>query len=198
MIITAGKIIKVNPADMETLKNYASLKIKISGSGEGFLLMNNKKFTWHAGVGPVYVILIFLLTSGALYMERLNYFSGGVIPVMKIPLLIIGIVLISIGAVLWTGAVFIEKINSKVEESKLVTTGAYAWVRNPIYSAISMVLTGILCLQNNLFLLIIPIIYWLLLSIIVRKEETVLEEKFGSEYLLYKSKVNRCIPWFPE
>jgi len=24
-----------------------------------------------------------------------------------------------------------------------------------------------------------------------------LEKKSGDEYLLYKSKVNRCIPWFP-
>ncbi len=159
--------------------------------------MNNKKFTWHAGVGPVYVIFIVLLTSGALYIERLGYFSAGVIPEMKIPLLAAGIFLISTGAILWIGAVFIEKVNSKVEENKLVTTGAYAWVRNPIYSAISIVLTGVLCFYNNLFLLVIPFLYWLLLSIIVRKEETVLEGKFGSEYLLYKSKVNRCIPWFP-
>jgi protein-S-isoprenylcysteine O-methyltransferase Ste14 len=100
------------------------------------------------------------------------------------------------GAVLWSGAVFISKINSMVEDNKLVKTGVYAWVRNPIYSAISNVLTGILCLYNNMFLLVMPFIYWL--SIIVRNEETVLEKKFGSEYLLYKSKVNRCIPWFPE
>ncbi len=160
--------------------------------------MANKKFTWHAGVGPVYVILIFLLTAGALYLEKLDYLSSGVIPLMKVPLLVIGIISITAGVVLWTGAVFVEKINSKVGDNKLVTTGAYAWVRNPIYSAISIVLTGILCLQNNIFLLVIPFIYWLLLSIIVKKEETVLEKKFGSEYLLYKSKVNRCIPWFPE
>lgn len=160
--------------------------------------MGNKKFTWHAGVGPVYVIIIFLLTGGALYIEKLNYLSSGVIPEMKIPLLVAGVALILTGAVLWIGAVFISKINSKVEDNRLVTTGAYAWVRNPIYSAISIVLTGILCFYNNLFLLAIPFIYWLLLSIIVRKEEVFLEKKFGSEYLLYKSKVNRCIPWFPE
>jgi protein-S-isoprenylcysteine O-methyltransferase Ste14 len=160
--------------------------------------MDKKKFTWHAGVGPVYVIIIFLLTAVALYMENLNYLSSGVIPEMKIPLLVAGVVLILTGAVLWTGAVFISKINSKVEENKLVTTGIYAWVRNPVYSAIAIVLTGILCLYNNMFLLVMPFIYWLLLSIIVRKEEAVLEEKFASEYLLYKSKVNRCIPWFPE
>jgi len=36
------------------------------------------------------------------------------------------------------------------------------------------------------------------LSIIVKKEEIILEKIFGKEYLIYKSKVNRCIPWFPK
>ncbi|WP_113672145.1 methyltransferase family protein [Vallitalea guaymasensis] len=71
-------------------------------------------------------------------------------------------------------------------------------VRNPIYSAFAIVFTGILCLYNNLLLLIFPFTYWLLLSIIVKKEEIILEKIFGKEYLIYKSKVNRCIPWFPK
>nr|WP_278286433.1 MULTISPECIES: methyltransferase [Clostridium] len=56
-------------------------------------------------------------------------------------------------------------------ENKLVITGAYAWVPNPIYSAFAITFTGILCIQNNLFLIILPLIYWLLLTIIVQKKE---------------------------
>lgn len=117
---------------------------------------------------------------------------------MKTPLLIIGILLIVLGIVLWIQGAIISKIDKNISENKLVTTGAYAWVRNPIYSAFTLVLTVILCTQNNLFLLLFPLIYWLFLSIIVRKEEVILEKTFGEEYLIYKSKVNRCIPWFPK
>jgi protein-S-isoprenylcysteine O-methyltransferase Ste14 len=144
------------------------------------------------------VIFIFILTIGVIYIGRLKYFSMGVVPIMKIPLLIIGIMLIVLGVILWVQAVAISRINKIVEENKLVTTGVHAWVRNPIYSAFTIIFTGILCLQNNLLLLVVPFIYWLFFSMIVRKEEFVLEKKFGEEYLLYKSKVNRCIPWFPK
>lgn len=160
--------------------------------------MNKKKHTWHAGVGPIYVLFIFIVTIGAIYIGRLKYFLIGVIPIMKIPLLIVGSILIIVGTMIWIQAVVISQINKKVEESKLVTTGVYAWVRNPIYSAFTIIFTGILCLQNNLVLLVVPFIYWVFLSMIVRKEEVVLEKKFGEEYLTYKSKVNRCIPWFPK
>lgn len=160
--------------------------------------MNKKKHMSRAGVGPIYVMLIFILTVCAVYIGKLKFFSIGVVHVMKIALLIIGILLIVLGIILWGQAVIISRIDKNITENKLVTTGAYAWVRNPIYSAFTIVFTGILCLQNNLLLLVLPFIYWLFLTIIVRKEEIVLEKTFGQEYLIYKSKVNRCIPWFPK
>lgn len=153
---------------------------------------------WHAGVGPFYVISIFILTIGAIYIGRFNCFLIGVLPIMKLPLLIVGIIFIVLGIILWVQAAIISQINKKVDENKLITTGVYAWVRNPIYSAFTIIFTGILCLQNNLLLLVVPFIYWLFLSRIVRKEEVFLKKKFGEEYALYKSKVNRCIPWFPK
>jgi protein-S-isoprenylcysteine O-methyltransferase Ste14 len=160
--------------------------------------MNKKKHMPYFGVGPIYVILIFILTVGAVYIGKLKCFSVGVVHIMKIPLFIIGIVFIILGIILWVQAVIISQIDKNITENKLVTTGAYAWVRNPIYSAFAIVFTGIICLQNNLLLLVFPFIYWLFLSIVVIKEEIILEKIFGQEYLMYKSKVNRCIPWFPK
>lgn len=160
--------------------------------------MNKQNHMSYFGVGPIYVIVTFILTAIAVYIGKMQYFSIGKIQIMKIPLCILGIVLIVLGIVLWVQAVIISRIDKNITENKLLTTGAYAWVRNPIYSAFTIVFTGILCVQNNLILLVLPFIYWLFLSIIVKKEETVLEKTFGQEYLIYKSKVNRCIPWFPK
>ena len=160
--------------------------------------MNKQNHMSYFGVGPIYVIVTFILTAIAVYIGKMQYFSIGKIQIMKIPLFILGIVLIVLGIVLWVQAVIISRIDKNITENKLLTTGAYAWVRNPIYSAFTIVFTGILCVQNNLILLVLPFIYWLFLSIIVKKEETILEKIFGQEYLIYKSKVNRCIPWFPK
>ena len=160
--------------------------------------MNKQNHMSYFGVGPIYVIVTFILTAIAVYIGKMQYFSIGKIQIMKIPLFILGIVLIVLGIALWVQAVIISRIDKNITENKLLTTGAYAWVRNPIYSAFTIVFTGILCVQNNLNLLVLPFIYWLFLSIIVKKEETVLEKTFGQEYLIYKSKVTRCIPWFPK
>lgn len=159
--------------------------------------MSEKKHMSYFGVGPIYVILTLIITVAAVYIGKMECFLAGVISIMKLPLYIAGVILIVLGVILWVQAVLISKIDKNISENKLVTTGAYAWVRNPIYSAFTIIFTGVLCLQNNLFLLIFPFVYWILMSILVRKEEVVLEKTFGREYLLYKSKVNRCIPWFP-
>jgi len=144
----------------------------------------------------MYVTLILIITVAAVYIGKMESFSTGVITIMKFPLCILGVILIALGVILWVQAVLISKIDKNISENKLVTTGAYALVRNPIYSAFAIIFTGVLCLQNNVFLLIFPFVYWILMSILVRKEEVVLEKIFGQEYILYKSKVNRCIPWF--
>ena len=159
--------------------------------------MNEKNHMSYFGVGPIYVMVTFVLTVIAIYIEKLKYFSIGKIQIMKIPFLILGSVLIILGIILWVEAVIISKIDKNITENKLVTTGVYAWVRNPIYSAFTIAFTGVLFLQNNLILLVFPLIYWFILTEIVKKEEKVLEKTFGQEYLIYKSKVNRCIPWFP-
>ena len=56
------------------------------------------------------------------------------------------------GIALWIYAVPISKIDDGIKENRLVTTGAYALVRNPIYSAAMIACTGvILIIRNFLF-----------------------------------------------
>lgn len=160
--------------------------------------MKEKKHMSYFGVGPIYVTVIFIITIVAIYISKMEYFSAGAISILKFPLFIVGIILIALGIILWIQAVLISKIDRNIAKNKLVITGAYAWVRNPIYSAFAIIFTGVLCLWNNLFLLINPFIYWVFMSILIRKEEEVLEKTFGQEYIKYKLKVNRCIPWFPK
>ncbi|MFL0198527.1 hypothetical protein ACJDU8_23655 [Clostridium sp. WILCCON 0269] len=106
--------------------------------------MNKKNHMSYFGVGPIYVILTFILTVIAVYIGKLKCFSIGIIQIMKIPLLLTGIVLIILAIILWVQAVIISKIDKNIAENKLVTTGVYAWVRNPIYSAFTIIFTGIL------------------------------------------------------
>jgi len=78
--------------------------------------------------------------------------------------------------------------------SHLITTGLYAWSRNPIYAAFCLLNIGVGCYLNSL---------WILLSflpsalavyhIAIRKEEAYLTLKFDAQYLIYKDKVRRWL-----
>lgn len=108
----------------------------------------------------------------------------------------LAIVLILDAAFLWLAAVRISKINEKIENNKLETEGVYALVRHPIYSAWLQICTALILFSQNILLLILPVIFWIVLSIVISKtEEKWLKEKFGNDYVLYAQNTNRFVPF---
>ena len=106
---------------------------------------------------------------------------------------------ILLGVILWIQAVFSQKVVKAIKDNILLTKGVYAVVRNPIYSAFFFVFTGMLLIEANLWLLILPIVFWLYMTILLKlTEEKWLKEAFGQEYNEYCAKVNRVFPWFPK
>ena len=145
------------------------------------------------GVGPIYVISCLILTIIALIFNCYK-----IIPVLKfldLFMIILGILCITIGVILWLSAVLVTQIDRKIKEGKLITTGIYSIVRNPIYSAFLFIFTGIIFLVNNIYLLVLPITFWIYLTILLKlTEEKWLEDKFTDEYDRYSKNVNRVIP----
>ncbi len=160
--------------------------------------MSDKKPLSQYGIGPYYAALTFGVTLAALLM---NHF--GILPVLqvqsaKLLVRLLGDFCIAIGAVMWFNAVIVMNIGGHIRKNELVTSGAYAWVRNPIYSAIMLVLWGLLLWSGNLLLLVLCPVYYLLMTVMVKStEEKWLTDLYGAEYLAYCERVNRCIPWFP-
>lgn len=149
------------------------------------------------GVGPIYVISCLIITILGYFLSKTELLESGDLKTIKFISLIIGGVFIIIGVVLWVYAVVVQKISSEIKNDKLVTSGVYSIVRNPIYSAFFLIFTGVLISAHNLYLFIFPIIFYLFLTILMQHtEEKWLLEKFGVEYEEYCSKVNRVIPWF--
>lgn len=73
--------------------------------------------------------------------------------------------------------------------------GVYSIVRNPIYSAFYLLCLGIILVENNLILLIIPVLGYVYMTIILKNtEEKWLYTLYGEKYKEYCKKVNRCIP----
>ncbi|ARN80082.1 methyltransferase family protein [Methylocystis bryophila] len=78
--------------------------------------------------------------------------------------------------------------------TSLVTGGAFAFSRNPIYLAMAAAVVAIAALANSLwFLLLAGPTALALQKIAIEPEERYLERKFGSEYLNYKVRVRRWL-----
>ena len=147
------------------------------------------------GVGPIYVITCLILTIAGICLHLNGYIYQGKLRQGKIFFIIAGIFMIILGIYLWIQAVIIQKINKKVSEKKLITTGVYSIVRNPVYSAFTFIFTGLLLFTTNYILLILPFVFWAILTILMKNtEEKWLKNEFGEEYEIYLKKVNRVIP----
>ncbi|MDO4324114.1 MAG: isoprenylcysteine carboxylmethyltransferase family protein [Lachnospiraceae bacterium] len=151
------------------------------------------------GVGPVYGAVIILLTVLGIRLTRAGIVPAARYGIFRIPLAIVGIILILLGTWMWYSAVFRAKVEEHITGNTLATTGIYAWVRNPIYSAFLLACTGALLLANNLWLLILPVVFWLYLTVLMKcTEEKWLAALHGEKYADYCRQVNRCIPWPPK
>lgn len=141
-----------------------------------------------------------LLVFGSLWLDKFlpvklalavptNFF-------LSVPVLIIGATLC-----LWTIYGFLKARGSPVPVNppqRLVTTGLYSWVRNPMLLGWIIMLFGVGILLNSISLIFIFTPLFILLNVLYLKavEEKEMEKKFGQEYVKYKESVPMFIPRF--
>ena len=78
---------------------------------------------------------------------------------------------------------------------RLVTYGAFAWMRNPLYVGNFLIWIGFVIGSGVLWFLPVAVVLFAIeYSLIVRYEEGVLESTFGEEYIAYKRVTPRWIP----
>jgi protein-S-isoprenylcysteine O-methyltransferase Ste14 len=77
------------------------------------------------------------------------------------------------------------------QAKRLVTTGIYSHIRNPIYVFSALGITGLLLFLNLPYLLLLLFVLIPLQIFRARREAQVLEERFGDEYRRY-----RAAKWF--
>jgi protein-S-isoprenylcysteine O-methyltransferase Ste14 len=125
-----------------------------------------------------------LMPITRLFTEPWNY-GGGV-------LIVLGIVM----AV--TAASLFRRADTPVipfrPSTALVTTGWYRFTRNPMYLGMVLVASGVAIVQGSLGAWIpVPVFVAVLQLRFIRGEEEFLEEIFGEDYRVFKSKVRRWL-----
>lgn len=76
----------------------------------------------------------------------------------------------------------------------LVTSGLYRISRNPMYLAMSLVLTGSAFLNGNLAAFAGPLLFvWVMTLFQIKPEERALQAKFGEAFTAYRQRTRRWI-----
>lgn len=106
----------------------------------------------------------------------------------------VGFLLIFLGIILWGSALI--QLFAGFPKGKLVTTGAYSVVRNPIYSSVTFfILPAVALLTLTWVYFIASVFLYVGVMIFIGKEEKQLSKAFGKEYEDYKAKVDRLVPF---
>ena len=76
----------------------------------------------------------------------------------------------------------------------IIASGPFALTRNPVYLAMALLYAGITLLVNTVWpLLLLPFVLAVVQRGVIEREERYLEQKFGGEYMNYKSCVRRWL-----
>ena len=140
-------------------------------------------------------ILVIILTS-------LVYFSSTKLELIYLPYRhIVSVIILIVGLIVIVSPV-VDFIKSKTtinpvkfkNVNRLVTTGIYRYSRNPMYLGMILIIISTTVYYLNFLSVFSPLIFYIWINKFqINREEIFLEDKFGSEYLKYKSKTRRWI-----
>jgi protein-S-isoprenylcysteine O-methyltransferase Ste14 len=149
-----------------------------------------------ANVGPIRPPLVYLVSIGFGLLIHLLW------PVKLLPAstnVPIGVMLVLAAGALFISAVrTFRKAGTPVPGNRpttvIVRAGPYAFSRNPVYLAFTLLQVGIAAWINSLGVLVtlLPALA-LMVLVVVPREERYLEARFPSEYLPYKREVRRWL-----
>ena len=151
------------------------------------------------GIGPLYVALVCGLTAAGVWASSSGLLESGIVPSLKVPMRVAGVLVIVAGLFIWLCALLGSRIDDGIRNNRLVTDGIYAWCRNPLYTGWMFMAIGVAMLWYNLWLMLLPLVFWWLMGFMMRRtEEKWLRRLYGAEYDAYCRRVNRVWPWFPK
>jgi protein-S-isoprenylcysteine O-methyltransferase Ste14 len=106
----------------------------------------------------------------------------------------VGYILLPIGIILWGTAVI--QLMLGFSHGKLMTTGAYGVVRNPIYSSVTFFILPAVALITLTWVYFVPSGFlYAGVMIFIGEEEGQLTKAFGREYEDYLTRVDRLVPF---
>ena len=105
----------------------------------------------------------------------------------------VGYLLLLLGLILW--GVGVIQLLTGFSKGKLVTSGAYGVVRNPIYASVTFfILPGVALLTLTWVYFVASVFLYVGVMLFIGTEEKQLTQAFGKEYEDYTARVDRLVP----
>lgn len=80
------------------------------------------------------------------------------------------------------------------EDHRLVSSGPYKYVRHPMYSLLFLCALSTCLISGNILVMGTTLLVVAVMLVRIRKEETILSERFGEEYAAYRQKTGALLP----
>lgn len=156
--------------------------------------MNSKSDHAQIVLNPFFIY--FLLALCAVLLER--FWPLPAVLTGQVPRMIVAAIMLInlfIGLAAARGMLTAKtSLNPNRPTTALVLSGPFRFTRNPLYLGLTVYYAGLMLVFGLTWgLVFLPIVVWLVTIWVIVPEERYLEQKFGAEYLNYKSRVRRWI-----
>jgi len=145
------------------------------------------------------ISIVFLALYLGVPLAGLTIDRGLGLPTFPVALRFAGFafLLVGLGGLAWCFSLFARARgtpNPRLPPSRLVTSGPYAWTRNPIAGSHFLAVLGVALVVGSPGAVLIVFLLGIPANLLIRFEERSLERRFGEEYRAYRESVPRWIP----
>jgi protein-S-isoprenylcysteine O-methyltransferase Ste14 len=141
--------------------------------------------------GQLILLGVFLVVwVGDSFFLRKSTFLSDSVP-LSVRLVILGLALITAMYLFRSGHVV---VSHEKRPDGVVVTGAFRYVRHPLYLASILIYLGLTVSTVSLFSLALLVVIFIFHNCIASYEEKLLEKKFGAEYFRYKKRTGKWVP----
>ncbi len=146
------------------------------------------------GIIVTFLLLFLVIPLGIVCLFHIPWSLSAIFPYGILP----GVILIITGAWIISrgikGLRLSHGIAGQDKGDTLVTTGIFAYTRNPMYFGAILLILGWFLASAFTFILISTILFSIVFFIVAKSEEKQLEQKYGKKYRSYKRKVPLFFP----
>jgi protein-S-isoprenylcysteine O-methyltransferase Ste14 len=148
-------------------------------------------------VNPVVAILLITRRLATIDPTHIAINEPWILMVLEI----VGLLTYAIGFFLMAGALVTLKRNYQLGGSdprsgdKVVVDGPYRLVRHPMYTAALSISFGLVCLIQSWALFCVFCVYLVLIFLLIPVEEDGLRKAYGEQYVSYRQKTKKLIPF---